>query len=67
MIDTEVLPYCGYVRPKWTTVDARTKYFSDCWMGTWIQEYDMKHYKYEIDLTLTCVAPNGESEVLGSR
>ena len=60
------LPYCGHIRQALTKVEARTKYFSDCYLTPYINEEDIKHYKYEIDLTLTCVAKN-ESEHLGKR
>jgi hypothetical protein len=53
---TEELPYCGYVKPEWTTTEVRTKYISDCYSGPGLSEHDIRVYNYEIDITLTCRA-----------
>lgn len=56
--DTTDLPYCGRIREKWTDVPARTKYVAECYYNTRFDEFIVKRYKYEIDLTLTCVTRN---------
>jgi hypothetical protein len=56
--DTEDLPSCGYVEPEWTLGTGRTRYVTECYLAPYMKGTPIKFYKYNINLDLTCVAPN---------
>lgn len=61
MVDTDELSYCGRVdEPEWPKNNGRTRYFTECWPGLYIDPDATvtKYYKYEINLNLLCAARN---------
>lgn len=59
--DTKDLPYCGRVPEHLTHTKGRTRFYTECLASPSIGYQDMhniKMYREEVDLDLTCVVPN---------